>query len=84
MSRREIKLDGDADRWRYVCPAGHRSWEPTNEHFWCAACARALDDVDPSFEQLRDRKTDELLERGDVQLLTDVGPYQDIATEAGI
>lgn len=85
MGQTQIKLEGDDDRWRFVCPNGHRSWEPTNEHFWCAACARSVDDdAEPSFDQLRDQKTDDLLERGDVELLTDAGPYHDVATEAGI
>lgn len=85
MGRTQIELEDKADRWRYVCPAGHRSWEPTNEHFWCAACASGPDaDVNPSFTQLRDQKTDDLLDRDDVELLTDAGPYTDVATEAGL
>ena len=85
MPRLKIKLESRRDRWRFLCPEGHRSWEPTNEHFWCATCARAhADDVEPSFDQLRDQKTDELLDRDEVELLTDAGPYRDVATDAGV
>jgi protein-arginine kinase activator protein McsA len=78
----EIKLDDDADRWRFACPNGHRSWEPTNGHFWCAQCAKTFaDDLDPEFSELRDRKTGELLERDEVRLLTPAGPYQDVHRE---
>jgi hypothetical protein len=85
MGRTQIELEDKADRWRYVCPAGHRSWEPTNEHFFCVVCARRPEtDTNPSFRQLRDQKTGNLLDRDDVELLTDAGPYSDVATEAGI
>nr|WP_245545372.1 hypothetical protein [Halomicrobium katesii] len=57
-----------------MCPRGHRSWEPTNHHFWCASCART-DGVDGSFNELRDRKTGELHERERVRLVTPTGPY---------
>lgn len=85
MGRTQIKLEKRADRWRWVCPNGHRSWEPTNEHFWCATCARTHGaDVEPSFEELRDQKTDKLLDRDEVELLTEAGPYRDVATDAGV
>ena len=78
----EIELDDDADRWRFACPNGHRSWEPTNGHFWCAQCAQTLsDDVDPEFYELHDRKTGDLLQREDIRLLTPVGPYRDVHRE---
>jgi hypothetical protein len=69
MSRRRIKIDDEEDRWRYRCPAGHSDFEPTNDHFWCRSCARSNDDDhDPVFEELRDAKTGDLLEREDVTL----------------
>jgi len=69
MSRRTITLDDTADRWRYRCPAGHTNWEPTNQHFWCEACSRSLDDEhDPVFYELRDQRSGELLKREDVRL----------------
>ena len=77
-----IKLDDEADRWRYTCPVGHRSWEPVNGHFWCAQCAQNYeDDVEPEFDQLHDRKTNALLDRGEVRLQTTAGPYQDVHRE---
>lgn len=56
-TKQPISLESDADRWRYVCPRGHRSWEVTNFHFWCQQCARAHDDADPEFSELHDLKT---------------------------
>lgn len=67
----EIDLEDPTDRWRYVCPAGHRNWEPTNYHFWCASCARQSKqgaDVEPEFDELRDKQTGKLLEREQVTI----------------
>ena len=69
-----VRIEDEADRWRFLCPRGHRTWEPTNHHFWCQLCARR-DDADGVFYELRDQKTDTLLKRDRVQLLTDSGPY---------
>ncbi|WP_255192145.1 hypothetical protein [Natronobeatus ordinarius] len=70
-------MDDEIDRWKWVCPRGHRSWEATNHHFWCAECARtyAGDDYDPDFEALHNLATDETVHRDDLRLLTRVGPY---------
>jgi len=75
-SKELVRIENERDRWRYVCPLGHRTWEPTNHHFWCQQCARR-DDVDGAFYKLRDRKTDALLVRHQVQLVTPTGPYDD-------
>ena len=72
-SRTEIDLTDEVDRWRYTCPHGHREWEPTNHHFWCAACGRA--DVAATFDTLRDRKTGRELAREDIRLVDPTGPY---------
>ena len=69
-----VEIENRHDRWRYVCPVGHRSWEPTNHHFWCKRCAQR-EDVDATFDELRDRKTDELIGRDSVRLMTPAGPY---------
>lgn len=59
----------DADRWRYVCPAGHRTWEATNHHYWCSRCSSSHDPrVDPEFEDLVDLKEDRVLARDEVEL----------------
>ena len=77
-----IQLENETDRWRYTCPVGHRSWEPVNGHFWCSKCAKNYgDEVEPEFDQLRDRKTHELLSRSEVVLETPAGPYQDVHRE---
>ncbi len=69
-TKREIRLADRTDRWRYVCPRGHRSWEPTNAHFWCQQCARTWGDVDPEFDALHDRKTGERIARSELTLST--------------
>jgi len=80
-----IDLEDEGDRWRYICPAGHRSWEPTNNHFWCQACASASSwqDVDPEFEELVDRKEGKSLKREDVHLVTPRGEYRDLYKSGG-
>lgn len=73
-----INLDDDTDRWRWACPNGHRSWEATNEHFWCAQCAQAAAhdaDVEPEFDELRNLTTGETVRRDEIELLTAAGSY---------
>jgi len=77
-----IDVDDSADRWRWVCPAGHRSWEPTNEHFWCCYCARD-DGLDGTFEELRDLSTGETYERDEIRLDTEAGSYREVFGEEG-
>jgi len=72
--RQPVRLDDRRHRWRFVCPREHRSWEPTNHHFWCKKCA-SHSEVDGVFYELVDRKTGKELSRTEVQLLTDFGPY---------
>jgi hypothetical protein len=70
-----VRIENRSDRWRFVCPRGHRTWEPTNYHFWCQSCAR-LREADGVFHRLRDRKTGREFDRDDVQLRTEAGPYK--------
>jgi hypothetical protein len=61
-ARVRIDWGDELDRWRYTCPQGHRDWEPTNSHAWCAACAQAIGhnpDADPEFYELLDQRTGE-------------------------
>jgi len=69
-----VEIESRSDRWRFTCPNGHRSWEPTNHHFWCKQCARQ-DGIDPVFQELRDRKSGRLIARANVRLVDRVGPY---------
>jgi hypothetical protein len=74
LEKKTVRIECRSDRWRSVCPRGHRSWEPTNHHFWCATSART-DGADGSFHELHDQKTGELCERQHVRLVTPTGPY---------
>lgn len=68
-TKEEIRLSNRTDRWRFMCPNGHRSWEPTNNHFWCQQCARSYDDdVEPEFDVLHDLKTEEEIHRDELVL----------------
>ena len=63
----------DAHRWRYTCPNGHTSWDRTNSHLWCPACARAAahdDDVDPEHYELLDKSAEKLIPRDCVQVIS--------------
>lgn len=79
-TKKVVRIEDRTDRWRFVCPRGHRTWEPTNHHFWCQQCA-ASDDADGVFYELRDKKTDELRPREEVRLVTPAGPYDDLDQE---
>jgi 5-methylcytosine-specific restriction endonuclease McrA len=74
MARQVVRIEDRTDRWRFTCPNGHRSWEPTNHHFWCQQCARH-DGADGVFHELLDQTSGERYEREQVQLLTPHGPY---------
>jgi len=69
-----VNIEDRTDRWRFRCPNGHTTWEPTNHHFWCRTCAR-MDSTDGVFDQLRDVREDRLLARERVNLHDRVGPY---------
>lgn len=67
--RLTLDTDDELQRWRYRCPRGHSQFEPTNHHWWCAACASSHEDIDPEFTQLVDKKTGESYERDEVRVL---------------
>jgi hypothetical protein len=74
-----INTDDKTDRWQWVCPQGHRTWEPTNFHFWCAECAKSWahnDDLNPEFHELRNKRTGETVTRKEIVLVTPAGPYE--------
>jgi hypothetical protein len=74
MSEYIVELDDETDRWKWTCPRGHRTWEPTNHHFWCHECARQHS-VDGTFGALHNVATDETVERDRIRLMTPAGPY---------
>ncbi|MFB6161995.1 MAG: hypothetical protein ABEJ86_00940 [Halococcoides sp.] len=69
-----VDIESRADRWRFRCPEGHVSWEPTNDHFWCARCA-SDPNAEAAFDALYDKRQDRWLERDQVRLLDSVAPY---------
>lgn len=71
MVRVEIDAHDDADRLRWVCPRGHRSWQATNSHFWCKQCADLATqgaDVDPEFSELVDATNRETYTRDEIRI----------------
>lgn len=70
-----VRLHDESDRWRGVCPRGHRLWEPTNHHFWCQKCAR-LDGADGVFYELRNRTNGDLVKRDELRLETRAGQFE--------
>jgi len=72
--KKTVRIEDRHDRWRFTCPRNHRSWEPTNHHFWCSKCA-SVEGVDGVFDELRDKRSGDLLQRDEVLLLTPAGPY---------
>ena len=72
-----INLEDESDRWQWVCPRGHRTWEPTNHHYWCSSCANSYE-FDGVFYELRNLTTGELVERDNVRLVTSVGSYEEL------
>lgn len=71
-ARVTIDLQDDLDRLRYRCPHGHCSWEPTNSHIWCKACADAAQqgvDVDPEHWLILDARTDEEIPWSAIELV---------------
>lgn len=55
--RVEIDTDDPSQTWRYRCPNGHSTVQPTNGGLWCRSCARHPDVEDPHWHELIDRKT---------------------------
>jgi hypothetical protein len=54
-------------KWRYRCPRGHTTVEPTNEHWWCRSCARNWSIDDPEFDYVIDAKTGDRLRREELR-----------------
>ena len=54
-------------RWRWSCPNGHRTVEPTNGGVWCRSCARDADVDDPHHHELLDKRENETVPWGVVE-----------------
>ena len=80
MPREEHKITSHPEKWRYGCPTPreHTNWFPINGHFRCHGCAelRAAgeDSIEPEFDELRDKKTGELIPRSEISLAVDDKP----------
>lgn len=67
MSMRSTEHDdptGTGHKYRWECPAGHKSWERVNNHVFCHACSKERHQdagVDPEWDELRDSRTGELV-----------------------
>jgi hypothetical protein len=76
-----IDLDDETDRLAWRCPRGHAHWEPTNSHFYCRSCAhqsRHDDDLNPTFDELRNDATGETVPREELRLRTELGDWRDV------
>lgn len=69
-TRVRIDRADDLDRWRYRCPNGHTTWEPTNNHLWCHKCSQLADaDEGPEYYEILDARTDERIPWSAVELV---------------
>jgi len=60
-ARVTIDIREESTRWRYGCPHGHTTVEPTNGGVWCRSCSRAADIDDPHHHELLDKQTGETI-----------------------
>lgn len=58
-SRVTIDTADPASRWRYSCPHGHTTLDPTNGGVWCQSCANNHDIEDPHHHAILDKRTGE-------------------------
>jgi len=57
------------DDWRLKCPRGHSSIAPTNNHWWCRACANHWnEEADPEYDIAVEAKTGEEVSRDEIEL----------------
>ena len=55
----EIDMSSSTTRWRYGCPHGHTTIEPTNGGIWCRGCSQAVDIDDPHHHEVIDKQSGE-------------------------
>jgi hypothetical protein len=63
----EINRSEELDRWRFTCPNGHHSYDPSAELIYCHACERI--GRSSTHDTLTDRKTGETLTVRDIDIL---------------
>jgi len=69
-----IDRSEEPDRYRFVCPNGHTSWDRTNNHIWCPSCRRQAEhgaDMDPEHYEVFDKKTGQAIPWQNVKLAED-------------
>ena len=84
-SRPCVRIDRSdvLDRYRFVCPNGHTTWERTNSHAWCESCANAAQqgaDVEPEFYEIHDKRTGESIPYSAIEF---AGPDEESQTRIG-
>lgn len=60
----EIVIDtsDESIKWRYTCPHGHLTYEPTNGGIWCRACDHD-DEIDEAHHHaIKDKSKDKLID----------------------
>lgn len=55
----EIDTGNPAIKWKWSCPNGHTSIDPTNGGVWCKSCANAVDIDDPHHTEILNKRTGE-------------------------
>jgi len=76
MSEEMHVVTSTHEKWRYECPngepgEGHTNWFPINGVFRCKGCSelrKKNPDIDPEYEELRDKKTGEIIPREQITL----------------
>lgn len=54
-----IDVSSGSTQWRYGCPHGHTTVEPTNGGIWCRSCSRDVDVDDPHYHSIVDKQSGE-------------------------
>jgi len=71
-----IDRSDEIERYRFVCPRRHTTWDRTNNHIWCPSCRRedehSNEDVDPEHYYIYDKAEDRKIPWEDVVLSEDL------------
>ncbi len=59
---------GGSDKWRYTCPRGHIYWKQHGDTIACSSCPHSKIPGSVRYDVIRDQKTGELLDVGEVRV----------------